>query len=134
MLPNYTPLHQFSKFNNFLLVCWYLCKNISNFVPPAWKLDNPYHHIHKGNELEMQFSNTWSSWNWAVTLMHRHLWIYQQYLNPHFGFNLGSQLPDDIYSEDKVGESKSFISNLVLSIWRKNNGYLLNLNLQSSSK
>ena len=38
--------------------------------------------IHEGNELEMQFSNTWSSWNWAVTLMHRHLWIYQQYLNP----------------------------------------------------
>ena len=29
------PLHQFSKFNFFL----------SNFVPPVWKLDNPYCHI-----------------------------------------------------------------------------------------
>ena len=26
------------KFNNFLWVCWFLCKNLSNFVPPAWKL------------------------------------------------------------------------------------------------
>ena len=26
-------------------VCWFLSKNISNFVPAAWKLDNPYYHI-----------------------------------------------------------------------------------------
>ena len=25
---------QNSKFNNFLWVCWFLCKNLSNFVPP----------------------------------------------------------------------------------------------------
>ena len=25
-------LHQFSKFNNILLVCWFLGKNISNFI------------------------------------------------------------------------------------------------------
>ena len=37
-------LHQFSKFNNFLWVCWFLGKNLSNFVPPAWKLNNPYYH------------------------------------------------------------------------------------------
>ena len=36
------PLIQNSKFNNFLLY-----KNLSNFVPPAWKLHNPYcHNIH----------------------------------------------------------------------------------------
>ena len=29
-----SPLHQFSKFNNFLWVC----------TPPAWKLENPYYH------------------------------------------------------------------------------------------
>ena len=41
------PLHQFSKFNNFLWVCWSLGKNLSNFVPPVWKLHNPYcHNIH----------------------------------------------------------------------------------------
>ena len=33
---------QNSKFNNFLWVCWFLCKNL--FVPPAWKLHNPYCH------------------------------------------------------------------------------------------
>ena len=25
-------------------MCWVLGKNISNFVPPTWKLDNPYNH------------------------------------------------------------------------------------------
>ena len=39
-----SPLTQFSKFNNFLWVCWFLGKNHSNFVPPAWKLHNPYCH------------------------------------------------------------------------------------------
>ena len=38
------PLIQFSKFNNFLWVCWFLGKNLSNFVPPVWKLHNPYCH------------------------------------------------------------------------------------------
>ena len=37
-------LSQFSKFNNFPWVCWLLGKNLSNFVPPAWKLHNPYCH------------------------------------------------------------------------------------------
>ena len=37
-------LIQNSKFNNFLWVCWFLGKNHSNFVPPAWKLHNPYCH------------------------------------------------------------------------------------------
>ena len=31
-----------SKFNNFLWVCWFRGKNLSNFVPPVWKLHNPY--------------------------------------------------------------------------------------------
>ena len=39
-----SPLHQFSKFNNFLWVCWLLGKILSNFVAPAWKLNNPYYH------------------------------------------------------------------------------------------
>ena len=38
------PLTQFSKFNNFLWVCWFLGNNLSNFVPPVWKLHNPYCH------------------------------------------------------------------------------------------
>ena len=39
-----SPLTQFLKFNNFLWVCWFLGKNLPNFVPPAWKLDNLYYH------------------------------------------------------------------------------------------
>ena len=33
-------LHQFSKYNNFLLVYWFLGKNLSNFVCLSWKLNN----------------------------------------------------------------------------------------------
>ena len=29
-----SPLIQNSKFNNFLWVCWCLCKNLSNLIPP----------------------------------------------------------------------------------------------------
>ena len=38
------PLIQFSKFNNFLWVCWFLGKNLSNFITPVWKLQNMYCH------------------------------------------------------------------------------------------
>ena len=38
------PLIQFSRLNNFLWVCWFLGKILSNFVPPVWKLHNPYCH------------------------------------------------------------------------------------------
>ena len=42
-----SPLTKFSKFNNFLWVYWFLGKNLSNFVPPLWKLHNPYcHKVH----------------------------------------------------------------------------------------
>ena len=42
-----SPLTQFSKFNNFLWVCWFFGKNLSDFVPPVWKLHNPYcHNMH----------------------------------------------------------------------------------------
>ena len=37
-----SPLLQFSKFKNFLWVCWFLGKNISKFVPLTWKLDIVY--------------------------------------------------------------------------------------------
>ena len=37
-------LVQFSKFNNFLWVCWFLFKNHSNFVSPSWQVDNLHYH------------------------------------------------------------------------------------------
>ena len=40
-----SPLTQFSNINNFLWVCWFLGKNLSNFVSPVWKLHTPYCHI-----------------------------------------------------------------------------------------
>ena len=42
-----SPLVKFSKFKNFLWVCWFLCKNFSNFVSLPWKLHNRVcHTIH----------------------------------------------------------------------------------------
>ena len=35
-----SPLVQFSKVNKFLWVCWFLCKNLSNFVSLVLKLHN----------------------------------------------------------------------------------------------
>ena len=35
---------QFSKFNKFVWVCWFLGKNCSYLLPLAWKIDNPYYH------------------------------------------------------------------------------------------
>ena len=34
----------FLKFIKFLWVCWFLGKNLANFVPPVWKLHNQYCH------------------------------------------------------------------------------------------
>ena len=42
-----SPQYQCSKFNNFHWICWFLDKNLTNltnFVPPDWKLNNPYYH------------------------------------------------------------------------------------------
>ena len=55
-----SPLHQFSKFNNFLWVCWFLGKNISDFVPPTWKLDNPYYHTEESEDSPSRFSAQWN--------------------------------------------------------------------------
>ena len=43
-MPYFWQLAINPKFNNFLWVCWFLCKNLSDFVPPAWKLHNSYYH------------------------------------------------------------------------------------------
>ena len=53
-----SPLTQFSKFNNFLWVCWFLGKSLSNFVPPAWKLHNPYCHSWH-TEIALAFFPAW---------------------------------------------------------------------------
>ena len=43
-----SPLTQFSKFYKILWVCCFLGKNLSNFVPPVWKLHIPYcHTVHQ---------------------------------------------------------------------------------------
>ena len=36
------------KIQNFLWVCWFLCKILSNFVSLPWKLHNPYCHTGHG--------------------------------------------------------------------------------------
>ena len=41
-----SPLTQFSKFNNFLWVCWFLGKNLFNFVPMLENFKTLYCHNH----------------------------------------------------------------------------------------
>ena len=41
---NICSVVQFSKFDNFLWLCWFLGKNLSNCISPVWKLHNPYCH------------------------------------------------------------------------------------------
>ena len=48
-------LHQFTKYNNFLLVYWFLCKNLSNFVYLPWKLNNP-----NNSTTRYSFGHEWS--------------------------------------------------------------------------
>ena len=50
------PLTQFTKFNNFLWVCWFLGKNLSNFVPLVWKLYNLYCHNERRPQNFAKFS------------------------------------------------------------------------------
>ena len=53
-----SPLVQFSKFKNVLWVCWFLCKNLSNFLSLPWKLQNPYCH----NVTHTRMLGSWSKW------------------------------------------------------------------------
>ena len=39
-----SPHTQFAKFNKFLWICWFLTKNLSNFVAFHWKLHIRYFH------------------------------------------------------------------------------------------
>ena len=60
-----SPLHQFSKFNIFLWVCWYLVKNLSNFVsPPNPKLD-----ICIGWQWQQRYSFSWCFRNNKISNM-----------------------------------------------------------------
>ena len=52
-----SSITQFSKFNNFLCVCWFSGKNLSNLVPPVWKLDNPYCRSNYNNWARNNFQN-----------------------------------------------------------------------------
>ena len=52
------------KFNIFPRVCWFLGKNLPYFVPPIWKIHNPYCH-------NVQSSRNFGSWQISVYF----LWI-----------------------------------------------------------
>ena len=75
------PLIQFSKFNNFLWLCWFLGKNLCNFVPPAWKLDNPYCHT----VYDVRLIVSYRSYNLNVILVRilDEIYISSPFLDPH---------------------------------------------------
>ena len=50
------------KLNNFLWVCLFLGKNLSNFVPTAWKHHNPYcHNFHYPSKYHATIVTTFKS-------------------------------------------------------------------------
>ena len=65
-----SPLVQFSKFKIFLWVCWFLCKNLSNFVSLPWKFHNPY--CHNGRHISEGIHALIFSWIefWHVLFSH----------------------------------------------------------------
>ena len=69
------PLIQFLKFNNFLWVCWFLGKNLSNFVPPVWKLHNPYcHTVHRCTSRLLQMQKTITEETWCKNFRRFFFW------------------------------------------------------------
>ena len=59
----HTTVLQFSKFNNLLWVCWFLGKNLSNFVSPIWKLLNPDCHNSRSSIMGL---NPFRNRNWFL--------------------------------------------------------------------
>ena len=71
-----SPLNENSKFNNFLWVCWFLGKHLSNFAPLSWKLDNPYYHNLNCAELtrnNLPFQLPHRKFKWYVKLQNTFL-------------------------------------------------------------
>ena len=48
---------QYTNSQNSIIFCWLLRKNLSNFVHPACKLDNPYYHTASHNLKEVQIAS-----------------------------------------------------------------------------
>ena len=100
-----SPLIQNSKFNNFLWVCWFLCKNLTNFVSPVWKLHNPYcHNIHDIHIIVFNFRKKWW-WRWLRRLAQ---WL--------FIVNLWRHLPTPTAHGTRFDEKSSI---WILSIYLK---------------
>ena len=72
-----SPLVQFWKFKNFLWVCWFLCKNLSNFIYPVWKLHNPY-----CNTVQTALANLfWKFIHSTISLCISEFWMKSEYTN-----------------------------------------------------
>ena len=102
-------LHQFSRFNNFLWGCWCLCKNLSNFVHPAWKLDNPYHH-----NLHIL---SWSTLNDFVRFSSTFIWYLTHFhCEPYFLFWVRTYVFRKVL-EEKLWFSIKTINNPYFRFW-----------------
>ena len=86
-----SPLHQFSKFNNFFSVCWVL----GNFVSPPWKLNNPYCHIMYSRFHELRFYTLHISFHTMAvqcenpvmnTYFYKSDWAFKEKFNDKFYF------------------------------------------------
>ena len=109
-----SPLTQFSKFNNFLWVCWFLGKNLSNFVPPVWKLHNPYcHRVHLKAYLFM--TDFW--WCHDCTVLG--VFLLRQYLNL-ISKNISCSVP----SSNKRTDQSQFLFKVCLFFYNYNKYFL----------
>ena len=102
-----SSLHQFSKFNNFLWVRWFLGKNLSNFVSRTWKLGKPYCHIDR--------RSWWNSWTDFGCFGNVVDWIIVSTMSVIFW-----KEKQDWGNTKKIKKSISYVSNYcqhILSFW-----------------
>ena len=85
-------LVQFSKFNNFLWVCWFLCENFSNLVYPIWKLHNLLCHMYTPQWLQF-FCN-----GLVPAGLRAHAWSLAAYLPNYLFLCIFWCIPSDVVS------------------------------------
>ena len=127
-----SPLIQFSKFNKFLWVCWFLGKNLSNLVPPVWKLHNPY--CHTGNAILVSSvitvfnCNTMYCWYLRRTGLKRYvraqssssqlsLWFHYKVNERHYNLTFKFQRIPLIWTKNANLPIHIFVSALKFHIW-----------------
>jgi hypothetical protein len=65
-----SPLHQFSRFNNFLWVCWFFFAKIFPILYPPLENSTTRTTILDSNQVSQSMACLW--WNWKSSTIRRH--------------------------------------------------------------